>query len=495
MSRRKSLVVAGLALCLCLCVFPLPLFSQQSADVSAPIAFSLEPGWFHAPVKESAGQTAKNYLVGTLGMVGINVVMRDWNQFVGGNGWAQTKLKDVWKVWEREEEFDTDWHWTNFIGHTYQGSLYYLSARNANLNVFSSLFMSIAGSAMWEYFCELNDPSINDLVYTGIGGLFMGEMLYRLALEASTVSPILGFLINPLRLVSDPLLGRAPIGPVGNLHELSFKAGVSSAVTGTWFSRDFDFSRELFPGAFGLEFYAVYADPYGHDSNVPFSQFEWEMGAAVGAGSGFGVDDIEKKLMYDVHIFSNGMLFSRSPQWGENTDTSVGIVFDYDYLRHSFVELSSMAVGFGLKQRVNGQDHKLEWQLHLDGIFLGTSDFYYFRRNLLPVLQEGTVRDYGYTVGAQTVAKLRWLAGERSILGMDFHGYAMYKFPYQKQANDDTGWELIGIIDASYEFALTRQVLLGISDELYLKQTLYDSKPDLFSLLNTASIYVRFRVR
>ena len=71
----------------------------------------------------------------------------------------------------------------------------------------------------------------------------------------------------------------------------------------------------------------------------------------------------------------------------------------------------------------------------------------------------------------------------------------MYKFPFQKQKNDDTGWELIGVVDTSYEFALTRQILLGISDELYLKKTFYDTKPDLFSLLNTTSLYVRLQVR
>ena len=495
MNGKKSLIAIVVALCFINLISPSLAFSQQNDESSGDVAFSLEPSWFHSPMKESAGRTVKNYFVGFLGMFTVNVMMRDWNQFVGGSGWAQVTLKEVWKPWEREVEFDTDWHWTNFIGHTYQGSLYYLSARNANLNVFTSLAMSSLGSAMWEYFCELNDPSINDLVYTGVGGFFMGEMLYRLALEGNTLSPILGTLINPLRLISDPLLDRDPVGPVGNLHELSFKAGISSAVTGTWFSRDFDFSQEVFPGSFGLEFYAVYADPYGHDSNVPFSQFEWEMGAGLGAGSGFGENDMEKKLMYEVHIFSNGLLFSRSPQWGNSTDTSVGIVFDYDYLRHSFVELSTMAIGFAVKQRVNGLQNKLEWQFHLDGIFLGTSDFYYFRRNLLPILQDDTVRDYGYTVGAETVAKLRWFAGERHILNTDFHGYAMYKFPFQKQKNDDTGWELIGIIDTSYEFTLTRQILLGISDELYLKKTFYDTKPDLFSLLNTTSLYVRLQVR
>lgn len=46
----------------------------------------------------------------------------------------------------------------------------------------------------------------------------------------------------------------------------------------------------------------------------------------------------------------NGMLFSRSLQWGRNAETSLGIVFDYDYIRDSFVELSAMAVGFGLNQ-------------------------------------------------------------------------------------------------------------------------------------------------
>lgn len=100
MNGKKSQIVTSIVLCLVFLLSPSLIFSQQSDNISEDVAFSLEPGWFHAPVKESAGQTAKNYLIGSLGMVTVNVLMRDWNQFVGGAGWAQVTLKEVWKPWE-----------------------------------------------------------------------------------------------------------------------------------------------------------------------------------------------------------------------------------------------------------------------------------------------------------------------------------------------------------------------------------------------------------
>ena len=72
--------------------------------------------------------------------------------------------------------------------------------------------------------------------------------------------------------------------------------------------------------------------------------------------------------MYDIHIFSNGMLFARNVDWGENLDTTLGIVLDYDFMWHSFMEFSSLAPGFAIKQRYNGSNNIIKWQFHLDAL-------------------------------------------------------------------------------------------------------------------------------
>lgn len=78
-------------------------------------------------------------------------------------------------------------------------------------------------------------------------------------------------------------------------------------------------------------------------------------------------------------------------------------------------------------QRVNGQDHKLEWQLRRN--IPGNQRLLLFPAvTSLPSCRKARCVTTAIP-SVETVAKLRWLAGERSISGMDFHGYAMYKFP------------------------------------------------------------------
>ena len=48
------------------------------------------------------------------------------------------------------------------------------------------------------------------------------------------------------------------------------------------------------------EFTVIYNDPYGHDSNSPFSQFELTMGGSFGKGSGVGVNSTEQNILYSI---------------------------------------------------------------------------------------------------------------------------------------------------------------------------------------------------
>ena len=47
------------------------------------------------------------------------------------------------------------------------------------MNVAESSLYTLGGTWMWEIFCEAEDPAINDMVYTTIGGITIGETLWR----------------------------------------------------------------------------------------------------------------------------------------------------------------------------------------------------------------------------------------------------------------------------------------------------------------------------
>lgn len=441
----------------------------------------------------------KHPFVGLGGMMAFNVILSVWNRYMIGSNWAQTDFSDWNRFWERKLEFDTDWYWTNFVLHPYQGSLYYMAARGANLNSLESLGITFLGSFIWEYFGEKNDPSINDMVYTTIASFGVGEMLYRLSMEANSFSRLFGILVNPQRLWTEYLWRIHPPQTVGNIFEMS--GSVMIGMTHTYtniLGPGFDYNKiEIYPFWFMPEFHVVYNDPYTHESNVPYSQFNLSISAALGKGSGMGSDcnwpDIDKALFYWVRIFSDGMLFARTLDTGQNSDTSIGLVLEYDFDWHSFYQFSSIAPGVAVKQRIRLGDSKIEWQAHCAGVVLGTSDFYYYRRQLVDK-GAGTARTYSYNIGFENLLRFKYEQPGRQAFGIDFHGYALYDFQSQVQSFSCTGWEFIGICDIAYEFYFTDYIRFGVADNIYIKYAIYESFPDIFQLVNSPKVFVKIQI-
>ena len=155
-----------------------PLNSENTEMVSNDISFNVAPsadsnyseksGFLH----ENDGK--KHWFTAIGGVLFFNVGLASYNRFVLGSGWAQVGPDEWNRFWEREMTYDRDWYWTNFVLHPYQGSFYYQASRGSNLNVAESFALTLFGSAFWEYLCETNAPSINDMVYTTVGAFSMG---------------------------------------------------------------------------------------------------------------------------------------------------------------------------------------------------------------------------------------------------------------------------------------------------------------------------------
>ena len=447
----------------------------------------------------------KHWLVAVSGALVFNVGMSSYNRWIIGSSWAQVGPDEWAHFWERELKYDRDWYWTNFVLHPYQGAIYYQVSRGSNLNKIESFGVTLLGSAFWEYLCETNAPSINDMVYTTLGSFSLGEMLYRLSLNADEISELFGIIINPTRTWTQGWTRQKPLGTTRNIHALSVQMLVGTARSYTNainFSGDYP-AIETYPSFANPSVTVVYNDPYGHDSNDPYSQFELTLGGALGIGSGEGAacayEDLDKKLMYHVRILSNGMLFARAPQLSENTDTTIGLSMMYEFDWHQFYELSSLAPGVGIKQRVRFNNSRIEWFCHGSWIALGTTDYYYYHR---PIVDKGDdtslVRSYNFTTGAQTNIRFRYTTDAGSMFNFDFRGYAMYDFYSQLQDNTafaSAGWEWIGIANLSLELPLSPIVRLGLCDEVYAKRAFYKKVPDVFQTLNSFSVYAKLQLK
>jgi len=96
--------------------------------------------------------------------------------------------------------FDSNAYYLNW-SHSFAGAVYYQFARTNYFSWRGAWLTSMIGSLWWEYVAEWREIiSINDLIFTGIGGLPFGEAWFQLSnFLASSDSPFFGLLsfINP----------------------------------------------------------------------------------------------------------------------------------------------------------------------------------------------------------------------------------------------------------------------------------------------------------
>ena len=476
--------------------FSVPVFSQEIAESeeieeisdSETTEIALDDEF---SVENSENDGKKHYLASLGTIIVPCAVIGSYNRFVSRAPWAQVSWDDASHFYEHEWKWDKDWYWTNFVLHPYQGSLTYMGARALNLNLVEAGILTFGSSLTWEYFFETNAPSKNDLTYTSIGGIVVGEMFYRLSVEAADWNSLLSHALNPTRYYTD-LFVKKPAGSTGNIQELSFKVTMGASHAFTRYSEfgngERKSSHETFPIYLGPEFSVVYADPYGHDTNSPYSQFELDFGAEIGKGSGKGADSGEELVMYRVQIKSNGVLWSRAPEFNHR-DTTIGFVLDYDFLWHSFAEITALSPAFAVKQRVNKKQSHIDWQLHLGWNLLGTADNYYYRR---AVVDASDYRDYSYNMGPEAVVKWKWASDAGHVFDFDLHAYGFYDFYDQLQDIDSTGYEAAELLVLRYEHPVSETVRLGLENELYLKQSFYKKYyDDVFSVMYSGKVFAR----
>lgn len=86
-------------------------------------------------------------------------------------------------------EWDGDRWSINLWGHGIMGSELYLRARQCGHGGLASMAFTAAASAVWEYGIEVwnSRPSLNDLVWTPLGGALLGEMRFVVWEAAATL--------------------------------------------------------------------------------------------------------------------------------------------------------------------------------------------------------------------------------------------------------------------------------------------------------------------
>ena len=204
---------------------PVPALTPASlASVPLTIAplptASLPPTLFDQPQRPCDGCPPRSVGKALFQVTMVNVLYEMAN-LIRGQDTAKITPKTWWRNMERGWEWDLDDFAVNQIGHPYQGNNYFTTGRANGMNFWESAGLTAFGSSTWEYFGETNQASLNDFINTTLGGIALGEMLYRTAWLVRNTSKAPRNANEILALALDPMTGlnRYLTGDAKRVHE------------------------------------------------------------------------------------------------------------------------------------------------------------------------------------------------------------------------------------------------------------------------------------
>ena len=151
--------------------------SQFSLGTKDPFVFSLDiPSEIILTLKNK-----KDYSRAALELASLNLTIWIFNKYIMKESWANISLESISKNLKSGFAWDIDTFRTNQLGHPYHGAIHYSVARANGLNFFESTIYSTLGSYMWEVFLESIRPSKNDIIINTLGGITLGEALFKIA--------------------------------------------------------------------------------------------------------------------------------------------------------------------------------------------------------------------------------------------------------------------------------------------------------------------------
>jgi len=445
------------------------LLTAALPAVSAPGAD--KPDSLKTP--EDFHHTKYRFWRAALEMEGFNIVMTMFGRYImepDGSGFVVSK-ETIKENLEAGMEWDDNTFSANNFRHPYQGALYYNAGRSNGYDFYQSSAFSFAGAWLWEYTGEGHHPSYNDWVNTAVGGILVGEALWRLSdmvldNEAQgsgrTWRELGGFAVNPMRGVNRLITGEAfavhknAPGRKPDYFGGTFNMGLRMlGDEDQWKSS----STKMF-----IAMNMIYGTKLGTVGGKPFDYFDFSLQLNFNnKPHGIGVFNINS-LLYGWEL---GETETKVSQFNANMHFTYVDNEAYTYGGQSLS--ASYLSHFGIGKKLESQ-----LECHLEGIILGASKSDYF--NL-------SNREYDYGPGVGIWVDYRLMAGSRTAFR------AFYRGSWIHSINGTVADHLDNFVGARTDFTLKSWFRLGIDYMLYFSQRNYRDYPDVWSRNPQARIY------
>lgn len=395
----------------------------------------------------------------------INMGVWAFDRYIQNADFAKISGKTIKENFRRGFIWDNDYMGTNFFLHPYHGNLYYNSGRANGLNYWESGALALAGSSMWELFMECEYPSTNDVIATPIGGMAIGEVLYRTSdlilddrrtgnsrfgLEAAA------FLVSPMRGLTRIINGdawkkRRTSGKQFGIPNVSVEISMGARALEL---KDPIIDKGL---GFATNINVEYGDRYDGETRKPYDYFLFKANIN-GQGS--------QPLLSQLNIV--GRLYSTELVDNKKDFLSIGIYQHYDYydsdtisdissrVPYKFCTPASFGIGL-IHQSKRFADWDFNSYLHLNGILLGASlsDHYVlYHRNYN--LSAGFSWQMGSTIAYK----------DKIAISSSYEAYRMFTWKgYSKNIN----WETVNEKTLNAQGDKSQAMLHAISLRIDLK--------------------------
>ena len=427
-------------------------------------------------------------------VTGINVGVQLFDRYVTREDFAQTTLRTIRQNFERGMVWDNDYFHMNMFMHPYHGNLYFNAARTNGLTYWESAPYALFGSAMWEFFGEVDPPAINDIFATTCGGMAIGEMTHRLS-RTVLDDRARGFrrflreaaaaIINPIqglhRIISgDAWRVKSSHYRYHDFRQIPLDASVS--IGWRYLADDGALFRGVHAPFVNLTLaYGTSVD--GESHRTPYDFFDIEANIAFGGG---------QPLVNTLSIV--GRLWSTPILDKKDMAGEFGIYQHYNYYNSKPVEdgseltpyrLSEVAAfgpGFIVSLPKIGALSKMEQRIFVSGIMLGGTKSDYFN-----VIE----RDYNMGSGFSVKSKTQLDFGRTARFVLNTKFFRLYTWKGYKKEDLDNGFANIPdlrylnvqgdrshaslfVINPLMEMHMAKQWSITLSGAFYVRSTHYD---------------------
>ena len=475
---RLSIALSGTA-------FTLGLAAASAAIADPPVSADLPTSWAALandaaarppenpkPDFSSDIEARKSYAIPAIEILGFELLQNGINRNSGNGEDYKSNLSTIRHNLHSSWVTDSDPFKTNQLGHPYQGSMYHGFARSAGLNYWESSAYTFLGSALWEIAGEKTPPSRNDQVASGVGGSFLGEVLFRLSnlvLEHDNIPPL-------WREV-----GAAVVSPSTGFNRLAFGDRFKTVFPShdpVYYSRlqiGFSGSAQNETGTSTTklkrnEALVDYSIDYGLPGKPgytyarPFDYFTFQATASSANGA--------------ENLMTRGLLVGRDYGLGETYRGVWGLYGSYDYIAPQTYRVSSTALSLG----TTGQ-----WWLS-DSIAVQGTALTGIGYAAVGTTHSTAENDYHYGLAPQALVALRFIFGERASIDLTGREY----FVSRVAAGGQGGHDNIARLDASFTVRIYQRHGIALRYLLNRRDASYPIVGDSSQTRGTIGIFYTF---